>query len=184
MHHYWLQLAINLCGARKELARMIGAEEANITYWLNYGRSINLLYAIRIEYATKGRVSRIDLVSELTKKDKAEIKAECEAAKKIKAPLTFKEKVELGLAHEAALGERRGIRSDLSLRENFPHVSKNSIDPSILKEALYGRTEEIAAKFSGFGNYKTYQQAKKILKQGIPELVDVTGKGLPISRAA
>lgn len=184
MLHYWLQLAIHLCGGRKKLARLIGTEVANVTYWLNYGESINLLYATRIEYATKGRVSRIHLVSELTEKDIAEIKAECEAAKKMRAPLTFREKVELGLAHEVVLGGRKGMRNDLLLRENFPNVNENSSKSSLPKEIFYGRTEEIVFKFAGFGNYKTYQQAKKILKKGIPELIDLAEKDLPVSRAA
>ena len=184
MHRYWLQLAINLCGGRRELACLIGVKEARITYWLNNAKSINLLYATKIEHATQGRISRIDLVSELNKKDKTQIKAECEAAQKMRAPLTFKEKVELGLAHEAALGERQGMRNDLLLRENFPYVDDNSENSSTQETILCGRTEEIVAKFAGFGNYKTYQQAKKILKQGIPELIAVVEKNLPISRAA
>ncbi len=58
------------------------------------------------------------------------------------------------------------------------------------KLVLRGRTEEIAVKLVGLGNYKiyfdnykTYQQAKKIVKNGVPELPEAVDKGLSIFRA-
>ncbi len=184
MHRDWLRVAIKICGSRAELARLIGAREETITYWLNHGQHITLEYAIKIEKATNGAVNRLHLVSHLERHLKLQIKAEVEAAKNLRAPLTIQEKVTLGLAVEEVIGSRQGVRNDHLLREKIPEVGVNSEDIVSFYGNFKGRTVEIAARQAGFGNYKTYQQAKKIVQQGIPELVNLVDKEISISLAA
>jgi DNA-binding transcriptional regulator YdaS (Cro superfamily) len=184
MHHGWLRVAIKICGSRGELARRIGVREAVITYWLNHGKEITLEYAIKIEKATQGIVSRLYLVPHLDKQSKNQIKAEMEAAKNQQPALTFKEKVMLGLTIEEALGSRQGLRPGQLLREKIPEVEPHSEDTFDLQGIFQGRTEAFAAKKAGFGNYKTYQQAKKVVRHGIPELVLMTDQNISISLAA
>ena len=180
---YWLRISIRICGGRKQLAELCCFDPGRITEWLNETRKISLKNAIKIEYATHGKVTRDRLVSESDKKFKNKLKTEVEIIQRSKPPVTFKERVELGLANEATIGSRKGVRTDLLLGENFPKVYFNS-DPSLGKKSiLQGRTEQIAAEIAGFSNYKTYQQAKKIVKEGTPELIKAVEEGLPILRA-
>jgi hypothetical protein len=68
-------------------------------------------------------------------------------------------------AIEAAIGNRRGQRTDLSqeLHQNFGEVGR-------------GQTVDVAAKRAGFGNAETYRQAKAVVDTGAPELVAVVDK--------
>jgi len=86
------------------------------------------------------------------------------AENEIRKDFTRSERVAIGKALEAELGNRQGQRTDVELRENFPEVEQ-------------GRTEEIAARKAGFGNYKTYEQAKKVVDHGAPELVEAMDSG-------
>lgn len=86
------------------------------------------------------------------------------AENEFRKDFTPSERVAIGEAIEAELGNRQGKRTDLELRENFPEVSE-------------GRNRDIAAKASGFGNGKTYEQAKKVVEQGAPELVEAMDTG-------
>jgi hypothetical protein len=86
------------------------------------------------------------------------------AENEIRKDFTSSERVAIGKALEVELGNRQGKRTDAELRENFPEVEK-------------GRTEEIAARKAGFGNYKTYEQAKKVVDHGAPELVEAMDAG-------
>lgn len=180
---YFLRVAIKICGGRRQLAASAGFKEDRISEWLNETRKISLKNAIKIEEATHGQVTRAQLVSDTDKKFKHKLKTEVQIIQQSRPPLTFKDRVALGLAHEAVLGCRKGVRSDLLLRENFPEVPGNSNHFSSEKPILQGRTEEIAADLAGFSNYKTYQQAKKIVKNGISELSEAVDRGLPIFRA-
>jgi hypothetical protein len=49
---------------------------------------------------------------------------------------------------------RQGQRTDLELPEDFPEVQPGT------------ETRELAAEKAGFGNTRTYQQAKKVTKEG------------------
>lgn len=83
---------------------------------------------------------------------------------------TVSERVAIGKALEAELGSRRGQRSDLERPENFPEV---------------GDTRDIAAKSAGFGNGKTYEQAKQVIADGAPALVSAVDRGdMAVSLAA
>ena len=181
---HWLRLAIHICGGRPALAKLCQVGESCLTKWLNEEREINLENAIKIEKATGGRVTRDQLVSNRDKAYIADLKAEVEILKRSQPPLTFKQRVELGLAYEATLGCRQGARTDLLLGENFPEVSVNSDKVLNKKPVVQGLTAESAAELADLGSYKTYHLAKKAVKNGISELIEAVEKGLPISRAA
>jgi hypothetical protein len=62
-------------------------------------------------------------------------------------------------------------------------VTVNLDDLQNKKLVIRGLTAAFAAKLAGFGNYKTYQQAKKAVKNGIPELVAAVPQKISIYRA-
>jgi len=116
------------------------------------------------------------------------------AENEIRKDFTESERVAIANAMEAALGNRQGQRTDIQtpgdrggappdnevghhsaaeLRENFPEVQPGA------------RTAEIAARMAGFGNRKTYEQAKKVVEQAVGEIVAQMDSGhLAISTAA
>jgi hypothetical protein len=65
------------------------------------------------------------------------------------------ERAAIGMAKEAAVGNRHG--------GDRTQDGKNS--------GLKGESRDIAAREAGFGNGKTYEQAKRVVQQGAPELV-------------
>jgi ParB family chromosome partitioning protein len=73
--------------------------------------------------------------------------------------------VAIAKAIEAAIGKRQGQRTDKELPENFPEVHRGA------------ETREIAAERAGFGNPKTYQQARRVVEHGIAELVEAMDAG-------
>ena len=180
---HWLWVAVQICGGRAALAKLCGVGESCLTKWLNGERDISLENAKKIEKATGWKVTRDRLVSNRDKAYIAELKVEVEILKAAQPPLTFIQEVQLGLTVEEALGPRKGTRTDLSPRENFPEVAVNLDNILNKKLKLQGRTEEIVAELAGFGNYKTYQQAKKVVKNGIPELVAAVYQEVSIYRA-
>jgi ParB-like chromosome segregation protein Spo0J len=94
------------------------------------------------------------------------------AENEIRKDFTPSERVAIGKALEAELGDRRGQRTDVELRENFPEVEQ-------------GRTEEIAARKAGFGNYKTYEQAKKVVEKAVDEVIaQMDSEQIAVSAAA
>ena len=112
------------------------------------------------------------------------------AENEIRKDFTESERVAIANAMEDALGNRQGQRTDIQgpcappdeevgdhsaagLRENFPEVQPGA------------RTAEIAARMAGFGNRKTYEQAKKVVEQAVEEIVAQMDSGhLAISTAA
>jgi ParB family chromosome partitioning protein len=79
--------------------------------------------------------------------------------------------VAIAKAIEAAIGKRQGQRTDKGLVENFPQVAPGT------------KTRDVAAEKAGFGNPKTYQQARRVVEKGVAELVEAmdaaTTRGLP-----
>lgn len=68
------------------------------------------------------------------------------------------ERVAIGEAIERELEGRQGVRHDTrSDVENFPHLNDGE------------KTRDIAAKAAGFGNGKTYEQAKAVTNNAAPE---------------
>ena len=93
------------------------------------------------------------------------------AENEVRKDFTSGERVAIGEAIEAELGSRQGQRTDVELRENIPEVG--------------ARTTEIAAEKAGFGNRKTYEQAKKVVQSAEPEVAAAMDSGdLSISAAA
>lgn len=97
------------------------------------------------------------------------------AENEVRKDFTASERIAIGKAMEEALGERRGgdtSTGEQRNKENFP-------------ECKGKQTRDIAAEKAGFGNGKTYQQAKKVVDDGAAELVAAMDKGVvSISAAA
>jgi DNA-binding transcriptional regulator YdaS (Cro superfamily) len=167
MRDYWINKAIREAGGSvTKLAQKIGVSRQSMSFIRNHAKKIPLEIAIKIEIATNGAVSRFHLADHLDPKIKRKLLEE-----KPDKPLRISEQGLLALAYEKTLGNRKGTRSDLQPRENFPKVM--------------GRTEEIAAEYGGFGNYKTYRQFKKINQDGCFELImAMDNKRIGISTAA
>ena len=84
---------------------------------------------------------------------------------------TVSERVEIGKALEGELAQRVGVNQHTKEgMENFPHPQ--------------GATRDIAAKAAGFGNGKTYEQAKMVVDAGVPELVASMNAGAASVSAA
>jgi len=167
MRDYWISKAIRICGSQKELARRMRIKPDKVSYMLNEAKRISLQDALLIEDVTDGEVTCFHLIEYLDPRIKRKLVAKADEAKELR----ISECVALAMVYENELGDRKGQRSDLRLCENFPNVK--------------GRTQEIAAHRVGLKNYKTYQQAKRVIQLGIPELVHaMDSKQISISLAA
>jgi len=87
------------------------------------------------------------------------------AENEIRKDFTPSERVAIGKAVEAEIGKRQGQRTDLEPVEDLPQVPPGT------------KTREFAAEKAGFGNARTYQQAKKVTEIGAPELVAAMDAG-------
>jgi len=85
------------------------------------------------------------------------------AENEFRKDFTPSERVAIGEAIERELGSRLGANQHSEGPENFP-------DPK-------GDTRDIAAKAAGFGNGKTYEQAKRVANEAAPELVQAMDEG-------
>ena len=95
----------------------------------------------------------------------------CSRARRLKS-FTPSERVAIGLAVEAELGNRRGQRTDLASGElpvNSPEVNS--------PECSGKETREIAAEKAGFGSEFTYRQAKAVVQNASPELIEAMDSG-------
>lgn len=94
------------------------------------------------------------------------------AENEFRKDFTHSERVAIGEAIEAELGNRKGTNQHAEGPENFPDAPK-------------GDTRDLAAKAAGFGNGKTYEQAKKVTSEAAPELVQAMDEGrVSVSGAA
>ncbi len=90
------------------------------------------------------------------------------AENEVRKDFNASERAAIGKSIEERLGERRGKDNV----ENFPHLKGQ-------------KTRDIAAKKAGFGNGKTFDQAKAVVEHGVPELVEaMDNKVVSISAAA
>lgn len=87
------------------------------------------------------------------------------AENEVRKDFTPSERVAIGKAVEAEIGKRQGQRTDLEPVEDLPQVPPGT------------KTREFAAERAGFGNARTYQQAKKVTETGAPELVAAMDAG-------
>ncbi|OJW82860.1 MAG: hypothetical protein BGO66_02965 [Alicycliphilus sp. 69-12] len=94
------------------------------------------------------------------------------AENEFRKDFTVSERVEIGKALEGELAQRVGVNQYTKGKENFP-------DPP------QGQTRDLAAKAAGFGNGRTYEQAKAVIASGAPELVEELDAGrVSVSAAA
>lgn len=95
------------------------------------------------------------------------------AENEFRKDFTMSERVEIGKALEVELAARHGRNQHSNLDpENFPAPPK-------------GDTRDLAAKAAGFGNGKTYEQAKAVVDKAAPELIEAMDAGrVSVSAAA
>jgi ParB family transcriptional regulator, chromosome partitioning protein len=92
----------------------------------------------------------------------------------IRKAFTVSERVAIGEALEAEVGNRQGANQ---------HQSKEL--PQNFGEPKRGETAEVAAKAAGFGNPETYRQAKKVIDTASPETIHAMDDGrMSVSTAA
>jgi ParB family chromosome partitioning protein len=94
---------------------------------------------------------------------------------------TKSERIAIGKALEAEAGERRGRPGQESPAdsETLKNVHSGAHFPKGEK------TRDIAAKVAGFKSHQTYEQAKKVINSGTPELTAAMDKGeVSVSAAA
>jgi ParB family chromosome partitioning protein len=89
------------------------------------------------------------------------------AENEFRKDFTVSERVEIGKALEGELAKRHGGDRSQQQAGKF----------SSLVEAPKGYTRDLAAKAAGFGNGKTYEQAKAVVATGAPELIEAVDKG-------
>jgi ParB family chromosome partitioning protein len=132
------------------------------------------------------------------------------AENEIRKDFTPSERVDIGKALEAEVGDRRGQRTDRQVPEHVPALDPTSSScplvedipqvepdpaeddcattelPKYISEVEPGvETRDFAAKKAGFGNFTTYEQAKRVVDHGAPELVAAMDSGeVSISAAA
>lgn len=133
--------------ATEGLLQPIGITEENV---LVFGE--RRLLAVRDVLREPTIVARVVHVSSILAGEYAE--------NEIRKEFTPSERVEIGKALEAQLGERRGRDN----REYIPELKGR-------------RTTEVAAEKAGFGNRKTYDEAKRVVDRGAPELVEAMDAG-------
>lgn len=94
------------------------------------------------------------------------------AENEFRKDFTMSERVEIGKALEGELAKRVGVNQHKKEgMENFPHPQ--------------GATRDLAAKAAGFGNGKTYEQAKAVVENAVPELIEAMDSGrVSVSAAA
>jgi ParB family chromosome partitioning protein len=87
---------------------------------------------------------------------------------------TPSERVAIGKALEERVGERRGRHHEDEKEnvENFPHLEQGV------------KTRELAASQAGFGNDKTYREAKAVVDKAEPEVVAAMDSGAMSIHAA
>jgi ParB-like chromosome segregation protein Spo0J len=97
------------------------------------------------------------------------------AENEFRKDFTASERVEIGKALEVELqGRRNATLKQNTVPENLPE-----------REIPKGDTRDIAAKAAGFGNGRTYEQAKAVVAKAAPELVAAMDEGkVSVSAAA
>ena len=88
------------------------------------------------------------------------------AENEFRKDFTHSERVAIGEAIERELGDRRLA----TLKQNVSTEVENFPPPT-------GKTRDLAAKAAGFGNGKTYEQAKRVANEAAPELVQAMDEG-------
>ncbi len=84
----------------------------------------------------------------------------------IRKDFTPSERVAIGRAIEEEIGDRRGSNQYQTKEdvENFPQAEGK-------------KTRQVAAELAGFGNETTYRQAKTVVDNAEPELIEAMDRG-------
>jgi ParB-like nuclease domain len=100
---------------------------------------------------------------------------------RVRKDFAASERVAIGKALEAELGDRQGQRTDIELQRNCGpvpgrtldavHQSGTELGENVPEVPSGARTAEIAASRAGFGNRKTYEQAKKVVEKAVDEVI-------------
>jgi ParB family chromosome partitioning protein len=103
------------------------------------------------------------------------------AENELRKDFTPSERAAIGNAIEAGIGNRQGQRTDIELPQNIAEVEPGLIPAELRRDSAEvapgAETRDIAAKRAGFGNRTTYEQAKKVVEEGSPELVAAMDSG-------
>lgn len=90
------------------------------------------------------------------------------AENEFRKDFTYSERVAIGAAIEAELhGRHLATLKQNTAPENIP--DRGSLP--------HGDTRDLVAKATGFGNGKTYEQARKVVQEAAPELVEAMDRG-------
>jgi ParB-like chromosome segregation protein Spo0J len=138
--------------ATEGLLQPIGITDENI---LVFGH--RRLLAVRDILRQSTIVARVVHVSSILAGEYAE--------NEIRKEFTPSERVAIGKALEAEIGNRSGQRTDLQPPPNWAEVTHGA------------ETREIAAQKAGFESDQTYERAKQVVDQGVPELVEAMDSG-------
>lgn len=158
--------AIKLFGSQKALAKKLGISEKRLNNWVCEKHYMPAHIARRIVEMTGGVVSYDLLKQYLSAEEKQD------EVKVFISHLSISEQVVIGCRIEHDLVKKRG-RSEKEYVHNYAHLYHGK------------RSRDIAAEKSGFGSHFTYDQAKKVMKTGIPDLITAMDAGvISISTAA
>ena len=95
--------------------------------------------------------------------------------------LRLSQRLAVGLALESTLGNRQGLRTDITTNKKH----KNSIELRLNWDEVSGRSDVFIAQLCGIGSKNTYCRLKQVFLHGIPALREaVDKKHISISRAA
>ncbi|MBM3786193.1 MAG: hypothetical protein FJW30_17680 [Acidobacteria bacterium] len=167
--------------ASEGLLQPVGITEENI---LVFGE--RRLLAVRDVLRQETIQARVVRVRSITAGEYAE--------NEVRKDFTPSERVAIGKTLEAEIGGRQGTRTDLELRRNCGEVEQGTevgshagtkLRENFPEVQAGARTAEIAARKAGFGNRKTYEQAKKVVEKAVDEVLAQMDSGqLSISAAA
>ncbi|AGA90552.1 hypothetical protein Thimo_1781 [Thioflavicoccus mobilis 8321] len=98
------------------------------------------------------------------------------AENEIRKDFTPSERVAIGRAIEAELGNRQGQRTDLKADDQGKLLAAEPV--ANLPEVAPGkRTRDIAAEKAGFDSTTIYRQAKTVVEHAEPELIEAMDRG-------
>lgn len=94
------------------------------------------------------------------------------AENEIRKDFTPSERVAIGKALEAEIGKRQGQRTDKELPPDLAEVTPGA------------ETRDLAARRAGFGGHTTYELAKRVVQDGVDELIEAMDTGAVSIHAA
>lgn len=164
-HRPALRKAIQYFKSQKNLANAINVDKRKINDWLNRdGRIIPYHFAIAIELATHGKISREALAPHIRyKKDKnilphIKIHREKLMDESNETELKISERANKGMELEKKIGKRQGKRTHSQLLGTNQLIAGK-------------KTREFVALSVGFKSDRHYRRAKKIVLTGCKELI-------------